>query len=293
MCDHPYYCKTDTTAIYLGQDHRHISHPSHRNDLRYFPSGWSDIKDNWNGRCSYTASHNGASALCNSPTNTHSWRTPSQGPTSFVCARVVGWADFLGSSQETFKSTNHREQLGQVQHARLDLPTETNPHTELSFSMWFKAEALSEYSQVQDRTLLSWSAAHGPVSTYYMANANTLCPSSDILTTAEECRTGGKTIKNNSDSSIEEDFYVQNIVDYPAGCSYNEAANRLRWNSIGITGESRDWLRSHRQKNQLSTYRPICKSRSHHRMIFKGVGRCSTGSQFNLRSSNHVRFPKD
>ena len=135
VCDHPSYCKTDTTAIYLGQDH-HISYPTHRNHLAYFPSGWSGIKANWNGRCAYTANAYHSYAHCNGPdTNTHQWRTPGQGPTSFVCARVsrsswyTGWNNFLGSSQKTFKSTNHREQLGQVQHARLDLPTETNPRT--------------------------------------------------------------------------------------------------------------------------------------------------------------------
>jgi hypothetical protein len=113
VCDYPGWCKTDTTAIYLGQDH-HISYPPHRNHLAYFPSGWSGIKANWNGKCMYAASAYYSRAICNGPnTNTHQWRTRSQGPTSFVCARVYpGWNNFLGSSQKTFKSTNHREQLG-------------------------------------------------------------------------------------------------------------------------------------------------------------------------------------
>ena len=39
LCDHPSYCKTDTSrSIYIGQNH-HIAYPPHRNNDSYFPSG--------------------------------------------------------------------------------------------------------------------------------------------------------------------------------------------------------------------------------------------------------------
>ena len=31
VCDHPSYCRTDSKAVYIGQDH-HIAYPGHRNN---------------------------------------------------------------------------------------------------------------------------------------------------------------------------------------------------------------------------------------------------------------------
>ena len=48
---------------------------------RYFPSGWSTIASKWDGLCAYTAHHGSSGkALCNVPSNTHSWRTAAQSP---------------------------------------------------------------------------------------------------------------------------------------------------------------------------------------------------------------------
>merc|ERR1719409_1406960 len=54
VCDHPSYCAKDPTALYIGQDH-HIGYPGHRNNNRYFPSGWDEIADHWKGMCNYAA----------------------------------------------------------------------------------------------------------------------------------------------------------------------------------------------------------------------------------------------
>ena len=83
VCDHPSYCKNDKNAIYIGQNH-HIAYPGHRKNGGYFQSGWSKIAKNWDGICSYTAHHGATRALCNVPSNTHSWRTAAQTP-KFMC----------------------------------------------------------------------------------------------------------------------------------------------------------------------------------------------------------------
>ena len=57
---------------------------------RYFPSGWSSVAKNWDGLCSYTASANGNHALCNIPTNTHSWQNPGSAYKKFMCGKVDG-----------------------------------------------------------------------------------------------------------------------------------------------------------------------------------------------------------
>ena len=56
--------------------------------LRYFPKGWSAVAKNWDGLCSYTANAHGNHALCNIPTNTHSWQTPNSAYKKFMCGRV-------------------------------------------------------------------------------------------------------------------------------------------------------------------------------------------------------------
>ena len=47
------------------------------------------IKDKWLGLCSYCNNAGGQRALCNIPTNTHSWKTPQQANPGFMCAREV------------------------------------------------------------------------------------------------------------------------------------------------------------------------------------------------------------
>jgi hypothetical protein len=55
----------------------------------YMPSGFADIRDKWNGLCSYTARANGNYALCNIPINTHAWRHPGQYNPGFVCGKEI------------------------------------------------------------------------------------------------------------------------------------------------------------------------------------------------------------
>jgi hypothetical protein len=95
VCDHPSYCKGDVNSIYLGQDH-HIAYAGHRNNNGYFPKGWETIARQWDGLCSYTASANGNHALCNVPSNTHSWQHPGSKYKSFMCGTYEG-APFVAS----------------------------------------------------------------------------------------------------------------------------------------------------------------------------------------------------
>ena len=84
VCEHRSYCKNDVDSIYIGQDH-HLSHPSHRLNNRYFPSGWNEIKTNFNGLCYYAAKvQGGGNALCNKPSNSHSWQGTGYNP-GFMC----------------------------------------------------------------------------------------------------------------------------------------------------------------------------------------------------------------
>ena len=55
-----------------------------KNGKKYMPTGFEKIQDKWDGLCSYTgtANHNKNpdirnSALCNIPSNTHTWKKPS------------------------------------------------------------------------------------------------------------------------------------------------------------------------------------------------------------------------
>ena len=84
VCDHPSYCRNDASALYIGQA-KYIAYHPHRRTNSWFPSGWSGISSNWNGLCSYTANASGNSALCNVPSNTRSWRKPSQYNPGFIC----------------------------------------------------------------------------------------------------------------------------------------------------------------------------------------------------------------
>ena len=55
-----------------------MSHPSHVNNNGYFPSGWSNVdKKKLQGLCYYTLNASGNRALCNIPSNSHTWKDPS------------------------------------------------------------------------------------------------------------------------------------------------------------------------------------------------------------------------
>jgi hypothetical protein len=85
VCDHRSYCDGDKNAVFLGQTH-HLAYKPHRNNNNFAPSGFSRIRNQWNGKCSYTGAANGNYALCNIPANSHSWRHPGQANPGFICA---------------------------------------------------------------------------------------------------------------------------------------------------------------------------------------------------------------
>ena len=89
VCDNKKYCLNDTNAVYLGQDDFIAYAPSRRQN-RKFPAGWSKIRNQWNGACSYTGKSQVGRALCNTPVNTHAWKTPAQYNPGFVCAVTIG-----------------------------------------------------------------------------------------------------------------------------------------------------------------------------------------------------------
>jgi len=95
VCDHPNYCKNDVNALYIGQSH-HIAYRPHRFTDKYFPTGWNKIRQKWDGLCSYTGRH-GTGALCNLPSNTHSWQHLSDFADTFMCGRVSSFTAKLGS----------------------------------------------------------------------------------------------------------------------------------------------------------------------------------------------------
>eukprot|EP01048_Picozoa_sp_COSAG05_P000829 COSAG05_NODE_25_length_31349_cov_4.978560_24_plen_549_part_00 len=88
VCDYPSWCKNDRNALYIGQS-SYLSSPSYRNNNNYVPSGFAAIRDVWRYKCSYTGNARGNYAYCNTPSNTHSWRYPSQTNPGFVCGAVV------------------------------------------------------------------------------------------------------------------------------------------------------------------------------------------------------------
>ena len=71
--------------------------PGHRNNNKYFPSGWDEIADHWKGMCGYAAKvQGGGNALCNVPVNSHSWQGTGY-PASFICGRGSSFTASLGS----------------------------------------------------------------------------------------------------------------------------------------------------------------------------------------------------
>ena len=93
ICDHPAWCATDPNALYLGQD-GHISHGGHRDTMTMNAVGWNRIKVRFVGLCVYApfSGHRNAAlkdnALCNIPTNSHSWKTPAQANPGFMCGKT-------------------------------------------------------------------------------------------------------------------------------------------------------------------------------------------------------------
>ena len=70
--------------------------PGHRNNNKWYPSGWDEIADNFKGMCMYAAKvQGGGNALCNVPINSHSWQGTGY-PGSFVCARGNSFTAKLG-----------------------------------------------------------------------------------------------------------------------------------------------------------------------------------------------------
>lgn len=86
ICDHPSWCKADSTSYYIGQN-AHFSHGGHRNTLSYFPSGWSNqIAEEFYGICTYTGGN--TNAICEHSKGSHAWKTLAQTKAekfSFVC----------------------------------------------------------------------------------------------------------------------------------------------------------------------------------------------------------------
>eukprot|EP01048_Picozoa_sp_COSAG05_P015644 COSAG05_NODE_1907_length_3849_cov_4.846133_2_plen_742_part_01 len=92
VCDHPYYCRNDNGALYIGQQ-SHVAYGYYRNHnyylSRFFPGGFVQVRDLWNGLCSYTGRARGNYAFCNIPSNSHQWRHPGQINPGFVCGTVI------------------------------------------------------------------------------------------------------------------------------------------------------------------------------------------------------------
>jgi hypothetical protein len=104
ICDHPSYCRTDTTALYIGQA-GHLAYRPHRMNNNYVPSGFDKIRDVWNDLCSYTKNANGNYALCNIPSNSHSWRHPGQANPGFMCGKK-STGQSSGISQSSFSQSS-------------------------------------------------------------------------------------------------------------------------------------------------------------------------------------------
>jgi hypothetical protein len=93
ICDHPNYCKADSNAAYLGQDH-HTAHVPHRNALGYWPTGWSAANAKFPQSrkvCFYTAHHGGnQQTLCGHSGGSHEWIQASASANRNIgCARAI------------------------------------------------------------------------------------------------------------------------------------------------------------------------------------------------------------
>ena len=53
------------------------------------PQGFDGVAKYWDGVCSYTGGAKPGSALCNVPSNTHSWKTPAQYNGGFICGKTA------------------------------------------------------------------------------------------------------------------------------------------------------------------------------------------------------------
>eukprot|EP01048_Picozoa_sp_COSAG05_P000830 COSAG05_NODE_25_length_31349_cov_4.978560_25_plen_492_part_00 len=79
ICNYYTWCQNDPNALYIGQyNGYYLSYPQHRRNNNWMPSGFSAIRSKWQGKCVYSGNGQGGKALCNTPSNTHNWKTPTQ-----------------------------------------------------------------------------------------------------------------------------------------------------------------------------------------------------------------------
>jgi hypothetical protein len=78
ICDHASYCKGDARSVYVGHD-GHLSHPSHRSTISYFPSGWAEINPQFPSTyCTFTGPHGGQQRTLCTRGGSHEWNTVTQ-----------------------------------------------------------------------------------------------------------------------------------------------------------------------------------------------------------------------
>ena len=116
VCDHPKWCQADRKALYLGQS-EYISSFPHRLNSELMPRGFGAIVGRWAGLCSYAADGHGNDAMCNVPSDGHSWQSLGTNP-GFMCGVV-------GSGSRTCSEVNKCDADEYVAVA----PTPTTPGT--------------------------------------------------------------------------------------------------------------------------------------------------------------------
>ena len=92
VCEHRAWCQNDKNSLYIGQN-SYLAHGYYRryrwsSYSRWFPTGFANIRNRWNGLCAYTGNANRNYAVCNVPSNGYQWRHPGQYNPGFVCGRV-------------------------------------------------------------------------------------------------------------------------------------------------------------------------------------------------------------
>jgi len=91
LCDHPSYCRNDARSTYIGQNN-HMAYPPHRNQDSYFPSGWSNLKQQFpHDFCAFTGPHGGAHQTLCTNGNSHSWYNINQAR-DIMCVKAPGQA---------------------------------------------------------------------------------------------------------------------------------------------------------------------------------------------------------
>ena len=93
-CDNKKYCGNDPNSIWMGQKN-YITKPSDRENIRFFPLGWTDIEtgssnetvlDIGRGLCVYTGNTYGNKALCNRK-DLHSLDDPEKS-LYYICGKI-------------------------------------------------------------------------------------------------------------------------------------------------------------------------------------------------------------